>query len=66
MSSAQDITQGVTLNNPGGSVYLSMKNTDYYIARQTDTGKLQIFDISTKSLKYNLFSNINYPNSFPV
>ncbi len=40
MSSLQDITQGITLDNLPGSVYLSMKNSDYYIVRQTDTGKL--------------------------
>jgi hypothetical protein len=66
LTTFEDITQNITLNNLPGDTYQVIKTSDYYISRKSTYGKVEIFNIVDKSMKYNLFSNNQYPLSLNV
>ncbi len=66
LTSKINLAQNINLHNPNQSTYVSMDATDFYVSRLTNKGKLEIFDINTKLLKFNVFASRNFPDPNPV
>jgi len=62
LTTFKDITQNITLNNLAGDTYQVVKTSNYYISRKSIYGKVEIFSIVDKTMKYNIFSNAQYPS----
>ena len=66
LSTEIDIAETANLQNPNETSYVSMDASNHYVSRLTNSGKLEIFDISSKNLSFNLFSSTNNPSPLKV